>query len=296
MTVKLIDVANMAGVSKSTVSQYLNGRYKYMSEATRIKIEKVIKELNYQPNIIARSLKIKKTNTIGVIVSNIRSPFFAQALRGIEKLCLEKNYNVILCNTDNDSKKELEYLTMLKNKQVDGIVISYSGNNIDFMKDFIKTKIPVVVFDKDVYGLDVSTVVSENRNGAYKAINHFYNEGFRDIGIVSSDLKGIPCRIERIRGYKEALTNNKIQIDEDKIFFFNEDLDFIPQMEKVFSKRKMPRAVFTFNYQVTMEFLRFCKKAILKSQRMLLLLDLMIFLMLNSLMFLSLLLPRKTII
>lgn len=260
MTIKLADVAKKANVSKSTVSQYLNGRYHYMSQATKDKIERVIEELDYEPNIVARSLKIKKTNTIGVILSNIQAPFFAQAVMGIEKLSLEKGYNVILCNTGNDSVRELEYLKMLKNKQVDGIIISYSGANRDFMEGFIKSDIPVVVFDKDIPDLNVPTVVSDNKSGAYKAVEHLFSRGFDDIGIISSNLKDIPSRMKRIEGYKEALAHKGVDFDKEKVFFFDEFKDFIPQMEEVFSTRRLPRAVFIFNYHLTMAFLKFCLK------------------------------------
>lgn len=257
IAVKLIDVAQKAGVSKSTVSQYLNGRYQYMSETTKNKIKKVIEELDYQPNAVARSLKIKKTNTIGVIVSDILSPFFAQVVRGIESFALKRGYNVILCNTDRNPKKELEYIKMLRNKQVDGILLSYSGVN----KDFSPGDTPLVILDKDVSNLNFPTVVSENKKGVYKAIGHFFNLGYKDIGVISPEIKDIPSRLVRLEGYKEALKDHSLKYDEKKIFFFDDGYDYESQMEELFKKRKIPRAIFSFNYKMTSSFLKYCKSS-----------------------------------
>src|SRR5699024_7278625 len=114
--VTIADVANLAKSSKSTVSQYLNGRYNYMSLDTKRRIEDAIKELNYQPNYVARSLKQKKTSTIGVIVANILHVFSTEIIRAIEDYCQLNQFHVIVCNADDDPNKEKIYIEMLRSK------------------------------------------------------------------------------------------------------------------------------------------------------------------------------------
>ena len=109
MAVTINDVARAAGVSKSTVSQYLNGRYEYMSVETRQRIKEVIEEMEYRPNALARSLKQKKTHTIAAVVSSILNPFMTNTIRGAEDYCKEAGFHLILYNADDDPQQELEY-------------------------------------------------------------------------------------------------------------------------------------------------------------------------------------------
>src|SRR5690625_1459685 len=118
--ITIADVAKHAGVSKSTVSQYLNKRYNYMGEKTKLRIEQAVAELGYSPNIVARSLKQKSTTTIGVIVANILHVFSTQVIRAIEDFCNDMNFHVIVCNADDDPVKEKRYIDMILAMQVDG--------------------------------------------------------------------------------------------------------------------------------------------------------------------------------
>src|SRR5690606_32142751 len=129
-TVTMADVAQQAGVSKSTVSQFVNNRFDYMSEETKKRVEQAIMELDYRPNILARSLKQKTTTTIGVIVANILHTFSSQIIRTIEDACNEADFHVMVCNADDDPVKERKYIEMLRAKQVDGIIILPTGSNV----------------------------------------------------------------------------------------------------------------------------------------------------------------------
>src|SRR5699024_10710326 len=117
------DVANKAGVSKSTVSQFINNRYEYMAEETKIRIDDAVKELGYIPNFIAKSLKQKKTSTIGVIVANILHTFSNEIIRAIEDVCEVNQVHMFVCNADDNPEKEKSYMEMLMAKQVDGLII-----------------------------------------------------------------------------------------------------------------------------------------------------------------------------
>src|SRR5690554_6439026 len=127
--ITIADVAKHAGVSKSTVSQFLNKRYDYMGEDTKKRIEDSIKQLHYRPNILARSLKQKSTTTIGIIVANILHNFSTQVMRAIEDVCHKYDFHVIVCNADDNPDKEKNYIEMLQAKQVDGIILFPTGDN-----------------------------------------------------------------------------------------------------------------------------------------------------------------------
>lgn len=129
-TITISDVAKYANVSKSTVSQFLNQRYDYMSEKTKQKIEAAIQELNYQPNFVARSLKQKSTFTVGVVVANILHTFSTQVIRAVEDYFHEQGFHIIVCNADDEPEKEKKYIEMLRAKQVDGIIIFPTGENL----------------------------------------------------------------------------------------------------------------------------------------------------------------------
>jgi LacI family kdg operon repressor len=129
--VTMADVAKEAGVSKSTVSQYLNKRYEYMSEKTKQKIKEAIEQLGYQPNYLARSLKQKRTSMVGVIVANILHYFSTSVTRGIEDFCQEHDLHAIVCNADDNPEKEKKYIEMLRAKQVDGLIVLQIGQNND---------------------------------------------------------------------------------------------------------------------------------------------------------------------
>ena len=149
-------------VSKSTVSQFLNKRYEYMSELTRERIELAIEELDYRPNIVARSLTQKSTFTVGVIVANILHSFSTHIIRAIENKFYEKGFHIIVCNADDEPDKEKEYIEMLMAKQVDGIIIFPTGGNVDLYKRMKKSGFPLVFMDRTIADLGIETVLLDN--------------------------------------------------------------------------------------------------------------------------------------
>lgn len=169
-TITITDVANHAKVSKSTVSQYLNKRYEYMSEKTRKKIEETIEELNYQPNIIARSLKQKSTFTVGVVVANILHTFSTQVIRAIENYFYEQGFHIIVCNADDNPEKEKNYIEMLRAKQVDGIIIFPTGDNLDLYQRMKSDQFPIVFMDRTIEELNIATVMLDNHLASKLAV------------------------------------------------------------------------------------------------------------------------------
>src|SRR3954465_5055821 len=179
--VTMADVAKAAGVSKSTVSQFLNKRFEYMGEKTKLKIEEAIAELGYQPNFIARSLKQKRTSMVGIIVANITHYFSTEISRAIEDFFHKHDLHAIVCNADDDPEKEKKYIEMLRAKQVDGLIIFPTGQNNDLYETMVKQGYPVVFVDRKVENLDVFSVITNNTESTYKAIQHFIENGHKNI-------------------------------------------------------------------------------------------------------------------
>src|SRR3954451_11921203 len=128
-SVTIDDVAKAAGTSKSTVSQFLNKRYEYMSQNTREKIERIIEEMNFQPNHFARNLKTRKTKMVGIIVANIRHVFSTEIIGVIERTLQEQGIQVIICNADDDPEKEMGYIQLLAGRNVDSLIVFPTGSN-----------------------------------------------------------------------------------------------------------------------------------------------------------------------
>jgi len=144
--VTIKDVARLAGVSTSTVSHVIN-KTRFVSEQTRAKVLKAIKDLDYRPDIIARSLRKKKTSTVGLIICDLTNLFFAEVLQGIEGYLGEKKYSTIVANTDYNIDKEKESIEMFYSKRVDGIIIVPGGNNDEQVRFLTERGIPVVLLD-----------------------------------------------------------------------------------------------------------------------------------------------------
>ncbi|MBY0099200.1 LacI family DNA-binding transcriptional regulator [Mesobacillus maritimus] len=213
--VTIADVAQHAGVSKSTVSQYLNQRFDYMGEQTKARIEEAIAALEYSPNIVARSLKQKSTTTIGVIVANILHVFSTHVIRAIEDVCNEHNFHVIICNADDQPEKEKKYIEMLRAKQVDGIIAVPTGGNVALYQDLVKKNFPIVFMDRLIHGVEIDTVLLDNEKASFLAVEALVKQGYSQIAMISPFLDpNITPREERINGYKKALEQHQIPLEE----------------------------------------------------------------------------------
>lgn len=253
------DVAQLAKVSKSTVSQYINGRYQYMGNETKNRIKKAIKELDYQANYIAKSLKQKRTYTIGVIVANILHTFSTKLIRSIEDLCHKHDVHVIICNADDNSEKEKKYISMLRAKQVDGLIIVPTHGNIETYKKMVREQYPLVFVDRCVYEMKVDTFLLDNIEAAKTIIKHFIEKGHDRIGMITTPIvQQITPRIERVEGYKLGLKSHNIKIDED--YIKNVELQEIEgTLKEMMSLRRPPTALFAGNDLVLINILKFVK-------------------------------------
>lgn len=197
------EVAKQAGVSTSTVSQYLNQRYQYMSAPTKARINKAIKDLDYEPNNLARSLKSKSTKTIGIILANILHDFSTSITRSIEDYCDKNGYHLIICNADDDSDKERKYIQNLISKQVDGLIIFPTFGNEEVYRQLLEKNYPIVFIDRYIQNLGVPTFKLDNKKAIHVSYEHLMNFQLDNIYYITTSLeKSITPRIERMNTFQ----------------------------------------------------------------------------------------------
>ncbi|HLR36129.1 MAG TPA: LacI family DNA-binding transcriptional regulator [Tissierellales bacterium] len=221
MTIKRI--AEIAKVSTATVSKVINGKDQHISDATRQRVLEIVEREGYIPNGVAKSLKTRRTKTIGIIMPDVMNLFFSELTRGAEDAAEKKGYSVIICNSDNKETKEEKYLYILQEKMVDGIIMTASEGSIK--KSMEKFNIPMVLVDRDIdINKKVGRITVDNEQGAYNATSYLIKKGCKNIGFISSDNKNKPSA-ERLKGYKNSLLDNGLKIEDEKIFLKRYTID-----------------------------------------------------------------------
>ncbi len=255
----ITDVAKHANVSKSTVSQYLNKRFDYMGQKTKERVELAIKELGYQPNIVARSLKQKSTSTIGVIVANILHTFSTQVIRAIEDYCHESDFHIIVCNADDNPEKEKKYIEMLLAKQVDGIIIFPTGSNKDLYQKMLDDNYPLVFVDRTVSDIKIPSIMLDNEKASDLAVAHFVEKGYERIGIMTTSIsRSIASRVERINGFKKSLAEHHLPIVDD--YMKSIEVEHLQQaLHDMLALKEPPQAILAGNDLSLMEILKYVK-------------------------------------
>lgn len=217
MTIK--EIAEMANVSSATVSKILNGKDQYISEATRKKVLDIVEKEGYIPNAIAKSLKVKSTKTLGIIIPDVMNLFFSELARGIEDAAERMGYSVILCNSDNKISKEEKYIQVLQEKMVDGIILTASEQSVS--RSLKRRNTPMVLLDRDILiDSDVGRIIVDNEEGAYNATKYLINKGCKNIGFISSKQINKSSG-QRLKGYENALLDNNFDVDKEKIYLQN---------------------------------------------------------------------------
>jgi LacI family transcriptional regulator len=206
------EVALKAGVSPTTVSHVVNNT-RFVSQDVRGRVENAMRELNYRPNALARSLRRGETHTLGLILPDSANPFFAEIGRAIESAAFERGYSVILCNTENDIEKERLYTEVLENKQVDGLIFVASGENHQAISQIANNGLPLVMVDRDMGSLELDTVTTDNYNGGLLATQHLLSLGHRRIACITGPSNITPSA-ERVTGYRAALELAGIPVQE----------------------------------------------------------------------------------
>ncbi|MBV7437626.1 substrate-binding domain-containing protein [Aeromonas sp. sif2416] len=206
------EVAALAGVSTTTVSHVIN-ETRVVSDATRERVFAAMQSLNYAPSLVARSLKVKETNSIGMLVTTSSNPFFAEVVRGVERYCFEQGYNLMLGNTEGQAETALSYLKMMLRKRVDGLLIMCSEgqqevfNQLDWLKS-----LPVVVMDWGMESKEVDLIADNSHRGGYLATRHLLALGHRAIGCITGPHSRAPAN-QRLAGFEQAMQEAGLAIN-----------------------------------------------------------------------------------
>jgi LacI family transcriptional regulator len=219
-----------------------------VSDELRERVLSAMNELGYQPNALARSLRRKETYTLGVIIPNSADPFFAEVTRGIEDTCFEQGYNIILCNSDGELDKELFYTNVLTKKRVDGILfLAAGGKSTTHIRTVQARGTPLVVVDRYTPDLAVDTVLIDNARGGWLATHHLIELGHQRIGCISGP-SDITLSAERVTGYRRALQEAALPIDETVIFKGNFQYESgFEAVQRLLTRPDPPTAIFACN-------------------------------------------------
>jgi len=236
------DVAKKAGVAPITVSRVINDSG-YISEKTRKKVQEAIDELGYVPNVLARSLKSKRTNTLALVFTDIANPFFTILARGVEDTASESGFNVIFCNTDESQEKEDTYIQLLLQKQVDGILLVPAGRSSKSIELIQYQKTPLVVLDRRVPHTNVDVVRGDSDGGAYQLTQHLIKLGHERITLITGP-REVSTAEDRFQGYKRAMQDNGLS-EFIQCHYGSFSLESGKQLaQQIFSKQPAPTAIF----------------------------------------------------
>ncbi|MDN3679824.1 HTH-type transcriptional repressor PurR [Vibrio tapetis subsp. quintayensis] len=241
------DVARIAGVSTTTVSHVIN-KTRFVAEATQERVNKAVEELNYAPSAVARSLKCNTTRTIGMLVTQSTNPFFAEVVDGVESYCYRQGYTLILCNTGGIYEKQRDYIRMLAEKRVDGILVMCSDLTEELRRMLDShADIPKVIMDWGPESSHADKIIDNSEEGGYLATKYLIDHGHTNIACLSGHLDKLAC-IERIAGYKRALTEADINFNDNLVIEGNFECDMaVVAADKIIAMEQRPTAVFCFN-------------------------------------------------
>jgi LacI family transcriptional regulator len=242
----LHDVAKAAGVSIATVSATIN-QSAYVRPELQDRVHKAIAEIGYHPDGIARSLKKRSTQTLGLIISDITNPFFTALVRGIEDAANARDYALILCNTDERLEKERAYIRLLRSRRVDGLIMAPAGAPDDYGRLTAEVNTPLVFIDRRIPSVPADAVIVDNVAGAQQVVQYLLDLGHRRIGAITG-LPHISTTHERIQGYRQALESAGLAPDSALMLGGNSRLEggFLAARE-LLSRDKRPTAVFATN-------------------------------------------------
>ncbi|MEG0494912.1 MAG: LacI family DNA-binding transcriptional regulator, partial [Eubacterium sp.] len=256
MKVKIVDVAKEANVSVATVSRVVNN-IPLVNEETRERVLDAIKRTGYKPNAIARSLKIQKTNTLGIMIPDITNPFYTEIVRGAEDVCGIYNYNIILSNTDFDHDKEQSSLGVLVEKQCDGII--YVGKNLtdELRDDLIDAPSEIVLGCIPDESGQLSGVLIDNEMAAYDLAAKCIEMGHTKCAVFYDEHVDGYINQKRLDGIKRAFKESNIELNEDLFYYGSSSvLGGYHMMEKALASGHEFTNVFCFNDQIALGAMR----------------------------------------
>lgn len=236
--VTIEDVAKQAGVSKTTVSRFINGHFDMMSDKTRRRIQNVIDELAYRPSKIAQNLKSKHTKIIGCVIADITTSFSTYLVKGVSDVCEACDYQVLFVNTNNDPQTEIKGIQSLLDSQVDGLIVNTTGGNDDYLIEISESGIPIIIADRylEQDGI-IDTVTSQNYSSSYECVEYLVGQGYQKIYFIGQSVGNNKTRIIRENAFKDAISKFlDIEIPEEYVIM-GDDLNIT--LEEYFEQLKL---------------------------------------------------------
>ncbi len=246
--ITIYDIAKKLSISPATVSRALN-KSSAVSPATRKRVIDLAEHLGYRQNLFASSLRLKKTNTIGVIIHELNSYFITSVLAGIEKIVTAANYNLIIAHSAENADIEIANANNLFNKRVDGVIASLSFNTkgLSHFIQFQNKDIPVVFFDRVFENSDGAKIIINNYQAGYDAASHLIEQGCKRIAHVTSSLTR-NVYSERLKGYKQALLDHNLKFKEKLLIVDGiKEEDAIRSANRILSMKPLPDGIFITN-------------------------------------------------
>ncbi|HVG39941.1 MAG TPA: LacI family DNA-binding transcriptional regulator [Pyrinomonadaceae bacterium] len=249
-------VAERAGVSTATVSRVLSGGGGGVRRELIAKVRQAVSSLDYQPNRVARNLRVRTTKTVGLIISDIQNPFFTSVVRGVEDVIHRAGFTLLLANTDDDQNREEIYLTTLREESVAGLIFVTGNGQSEGFRRLQAARIPLVAIDRVPAGLSVDQVVVANAEGAREATEQFLRKGHRRIGFIGGP-PHLNTASERQSGYEQALKTAGVRLTRELIVHGNFRQEGGYQaMRQLLALSQPPTAVFVSNNLMALGALR----------------------------------------
>jgi DNA-binding LacI/PurR family transcriptional regulator len=218
---------------------------------TKKRVEAAIKALNYQPNLLARSLRNRQTKTLGLVVADIDDPFFTKIVRAVQDTCGQSAYQVIVCNTDEDIEKEKAAVHTLFGTHVDGIILAPTFGDHSYLLEYVRQSLPIVTINRRIRKPRLPCVISDNETGCRIGMEHLINLGHRRIGIITG-LPGTSTTIDRLRGHRRVLAAHNIPYDPRLVLCGRLKMEGGYEAVKTFmGLAQPPTAVFALNNAMT---------------------------------------------
>ncbi len=211
----IADVARQAGVSPSTVSHVINAS-RFVRDETRERVLSAMRELNFQPNAVARNLRTKRTQMIALVIPDITNPYFPEVARGVQDAAEENDYVVVLCNSDRTLSREVRLLNTLRQQRVEGVILNPSEVTREDLHRLRDVGISVVLIGSQIDDPEFDLVMVDNVQGACDAVKHLIELGHRRIGLVGGP-RTTSSGIQRYQGYVRGLNEHGLAVDDDLI-------------------------------------------------------------------------------
>lgn len=260
--ITIYDIAETLNISASTVSRGLRN-HPSIRKNTKDKILHVAREMGYQHNTFASSLRKKRTNTIGVVLPRLDSYFQSTVISGMEKIANKRGYNLIISQSQESALKEMSSITTMYNSRTDGLLISlaYDTENLDHFQILFNKEIPVIFFDRVIDHPNCTSIVIDNFKAGYDATYHLIEQGCKNIVYVGGNLK---CNVyhDRYKGYRQALTDNGLNCDNRYLIInkLNEGSS-IEATQKILAMNNLPDGIFAANDTSAVTMICHLKKA-----------------------------------